>query len=138
MNVKYPNANVLVKTFDAENDTGIILEEKINAGFDTLGTIDVVLIAYGNLPNQSVCEQDLAEESRALKINGTSVLEICHHVANKLQLQKSGTLAVITSVAGLRGRQSNYIYGAAKGLINIYLQGLRNRMNQCGVNVLTI
>ncbi|HLX55178.1 MAG TPA: hypothetical protein VKR58_14640, partial [Aquella sp.] len=49
MNVKYPNANVLVKTFDAENDTGIILEEKINAGFDTLGTIDVVLIAYGNL-----------------------------------------------------------------------------------------
>src|SRR4051812_8862707 len=71
MNVKYPNANVLVHQFDAENDTGVTLEEKVNAGFDALGSIDVVLIAYGNLPNQELCEQDVAEESRALKINGT-------------------------------------------------------------------
>jgi decaprenylphospho-beta-D-erythro-pentofuranosid-2-ulose 2-reductase len=52
--------------------------------------------------------------------------------------QKSGTLAVISSVAGDRGRQSNYVYGAAKGMVNIFAQGLRNRLFKSGVNVLTI
>ncbi|MCC2625489.1 MAG: short-chain dehydrogenase [Burkholderiales bacterium] len=138
LNVKYPNANIFIQAFDVLANSMDQITEKINICFDTLGTVEVVLIAYGTLPNQKLCENDLKEESSALRINGVSVLEICHHVANKLQLQKSGTLAVITSVAGLRGRQSNYIYGAAKSMVNIYLQGLRNRVNQYGVQVLTV
>jgi len=53
-------------------------------------------------------------------------------------MQKSGTIAVITSVAGDRGRQSNYVYGSAKGMVSTFLQGLRNRLYRAGINILDI
>ena len=59
-------------------------------------------------------------------------------LANQCETQQHGCLAVISSVAGERGRQSNYIYGAAKGGLNLFLQGLRNRLTQAGVTVITI
>ena len=57
---------------------------------------------------------------------------------NRFEAQKQGVIAVISSVAGDRGRQSNYVYGAAKGAVSIFLQGLRNRLHKSGVQVLTI
>jgi short-subunit dehydrogenase len=59
-------------------------------------------------------------------------------LANRFEAQKHGSIAVITSVAGDRGRQSNYVYGTAKGAVTIFLQGLRNRLHKSGVQVLTI
>jgi short-subunit dehydrogenase len=60
------------------------------------------------------------------------------HLANRFEAQKHGSIAVISSVAGDRGRQSNYVYGTAKGAVTIFLQGLRNRLHKSGVQVLTI
>mgnify|MGYP000704499895 CR=1 FL=1 len=67
-----------------------------------------------------------------------STISLLTHIANKFEEQGKGTISVISSVAGDRGRQSNYIYGTAKGALNIFMQGLRNRLHRAGVQVLTI
>jgi len=110
----------------------------INTAFETLGKVDVVLIAYGTLPDQKACEIHSSSALEEINTNAISTISLLTHIANKLEAQNSGTIAVITSVAGDRGRQSNYVYGAAKGMISIFLQGLRNRLHKSGVNVLDI
>jgi short-subunit dehydrogenase len=102
------------------------------------GSFDRVLIAYGNLPDQAACEADPAKAVEQIQLNMGSVIHLCTLIANQFVEQGHGTLAVISSVAGLRGRQSNYIYGTAKGGLNLYLQGLRNRLDPKGIRVLTL
>ncbi len=103
-----------------------------------LGGIDIVLIAHGSLPDQKVCESSVDLTLREIRVNALSVVSLATHVANRFETQGRGVLAVIGSVAGDRGRQSNYVYGAAKGMVAIFLQGLRNRLARHGVTVLTI
>ncbi|MCW9024894.1 MAG: SDR family oxidoreductase [Gammaproteobacteria bacterium] len=103
-----------------------------------LGSIDTVLIAYGTLPDQVACAESSDETLKALNLNLVSVISVLTVLGNYFEKQQSGTIAVISSVAGDRGRQSNYVYGAAKGGLSIFLQGLRNRLATKGVNVLTI
>lgn len=103
-----------------------------------LGGIDLALIAYGTLGDQQACEQDFAVAEQELQTNCLGVLSLLTLLANRLEAQQSGHIAVISSVAGDRGRQSNYIYGTAKGALSIFLQGLRNRLHKAGVHVLTI
>lgn len=103
-----------------------------------LGGLDVVLIAHGNLPDQQVCQADVPACRAALEVNALSVIDLLTLLANRLEAQGHGTLAVISSVAGDRGRQSNYVYGAAKGMVSIFLSGLRNRLAKQGVQVVTI
>jgi len=105
---------------------------------ETLGGVDVVLVAHGTLPDQQACEQDIELLRRELDTNGTSSVLLLMQLAQRFEQQGHGTLAVISSVAGDRGRQSNYVYGAAKGMLSIFLQGLRNRLQRHGVQVLTI
>lgn len=105
---------------------------------ETLGKIDIYLVAHGTLPNQKACERDPQLAMNEITTNGVSTVLVLTDIANRLENQKSGTLAVITSVAGDRGRQSNYVYGAAKGMVSIFLQGLRNRLHKSGVHVLDI
>lgn len=99
---------------------------------------DGVLIAYGSLPDQHACEADSGLTLKELNTNFISVVALLTQLANSMEKRGSGVLAVISSVAGDRGRQSNYIYGAAKGGLSIFLQGLRNRLASKGVQVLTI
>ncbi|MEX2605903.1 MAG: SDR family NAD(P)-dependent oxidoreductase [Kiritimatiellia bacterium] len=99
---------------------------------------DRVLIAYGNLPDQAACEADPAKAAGQIQLNLVSVIHLCTLIANQFVEQGHGTLAVISSVAGLRGRQSNYVYGTAKGGLNIFLQGLRNRLHPEGIRVITL
>lgn len=106
--------------------------------FSTLGRVDVVLIAAGSLPDQKACEADFGKMLEELNTNALGPLSLLTNIANRLEQQRRGTIAFISSVAGDRGRQSNYIYGAAKGMVSIYLQGLRNRLFKSGVNVLDI
>jgi hypothetical protein len=113
-------------------------EETIGSVFDALTTVDVVLVAHGTLPDQKACEKDVDTTLTELNTNAISTISLLTHIANRLESQGSGTIAVITSVAGERGRQSNYVYGAAKGMISIFLQGIRNRLYKSGVNVLDI
>ena len=110
----------------------------IDNAFNQLGKVDIVLIAHGTLPDQKVCEAEFSATLRELNTNSISTISLLTHIANKLEAQNSGTIAVITSVAGDRGRQSNYVYGSAKGMVSIFLQGLRNRLHKSGVKVLDI
>ena len=110
--------------------------------FDTataaLGSIDAVLIAHGNLPDQKVCETNFSNTLAALHTNGISAIALADEAARRMLIQGYGLIAAISSVAGDRGRQSNYVYGTAKGMLNIYLQGLRNRLAPSGISVMTI
>ena len=100
--------------------------------------IDVALIAHGTLGEQQACERDFERALAELTTNAISVFSLLTHLANRFEVQSHGTIAVISSVAGDRGRQSNYIYGAAKGAVTLYLQGLRQRLFKSGVHVVTI
>ncbi len=128
--------SVLAGKFDALSIDrhNVILDQAI----EQLEGIDLVLIAHGTLPDQKVCEASIEKTITALNINALSVISLLSHLANTFAKQGSGSIAVISSVAGERGRQSNYIYGAAKGAVSIFLQGLRHRLHKSGVHVLTI
>jgi short-subunit dehydrogenase len=98
----------------------------------------VALIAHGTLPDQKACEASVELLQQEIDNNGLSVVALCTRLANLMEPRGQGTIAVISSVAGDRGRQSNYVYGAAKGMVTRFLQGLRNRLARKGVQVLTI
>jgi len=110
----------------------------IDAAVAALSGLDTVLIAHGTLGDQKHCEKDVAATLQELNTNALSVISMLTLLANRFEAQRYGTLAVIGSVAGDRGRQSNYVYGTAKGAVTIFLQGLRNRLQPAGVQVLTI
>lgn len=112
--------------------------ELIKRATDKMGSIDIVLIAYGTLGNQKKCEKNYKNTFTELQTNCLSVISLLTILANQFEKQKSGTIAVISSPSGDRGRQSNYIYGTAKGALSIFLQGLRNRLAKSHVHVLTI
>ena len=103
-----------------------------------LGEIDIALIAHGTLPKQKECEASWTATGRELSTNFLSAASLLTHLANDFAAKKAGTIAVISSVAGERGRQSNYVYGSAKGALTIFTDGLRNRLSKQGVRVLTI
>ncbi|HEU4889320.1 MAG TPA: SDR family oxidoreductase [Thermoanaerobaculia bacterium] len=104
----------------------------------TAGAPDVVLIAHGSLPDQRVVELNAAAQVAEFELNATSVIALTAHFANVLEQNRRGTLAVIGSVAGDRGRRSNYIYGAAKAAVHAFCEGLRGRLAESGVNVVLI
>lgn len=103
-----------------------------------LGGVDLVLIAHGVLPDQKKGEESWETALESWQINGLSAMSFMTQAANYLATRKAGTLVIISSVAGDRGRQSNYIYGSAKGALAIFAQGLRNRLADQGVRVLTV
>ncbi|MCG8081658.1 MAG: SDR family NAD(P)-dependent oxidoreductase, partial [Candidatus Thiodiazotropha taylori] len=75
---------------------------------------------------------------KEFEVNALTTISLLTNLANYFEAQQRGSIVVISSVAGDRGRQSNYVYGAAKGAVTIFLQGLRNRLTKSGVNVLTV
>ena len=106
--------------------------------FAALGEVDLALIAYGTLPDQSACEQDPETALREFSLNATATITMLLELAKHLAAQLSGTIAVITSVAGDRGRPSNYLYGSAKAAVSVFCEGLRVRMFRSGVHVIDI
>lgn len=102
------------------------------------GRVDIVLIAHGALPDQTRCQSDLPSCRDALEINGTSPVLYAEAFAKEMEKANHGTIALIGSVAGDRGRKSNYVYGAAKGLVTLYAQGLQHRFAGSGVKVVLI
>lgn len=112
--------------------------EVLDSAIEALGGLDVVLVAHGTLPDQAGCQLRVGDTIEALHINFTATAALLTELANYFEAQRSGCIAVITSVAGDRGRQSNYVYGAAKGGLERFLEGLRNRLHRSGVAVVTI
>ncbi len=113
-------------------------QEIIEEAVERLGGLDLVLMAHGTLPDQKACEASFEMTRRDFETNALSVISLLTHVANYFEQENQGTVAVISSIAGDRGRQSNYVYGASKGAITLFMQGLRNRLAHSGVHVLTI
>ena len=100
--------------------------------------IDIALVAHGTLPDQAACEQDAELALQEFSINGSSVISLLSLLAEQFTLQRCGSLAVISSVAGDRGRPSNYLYGSAKAAVSAFCDGLHARLFKIGVHVITI
>jgi short-subunit dehydrogenase len=112
--------------------------ELVRGALAELGSVDTALIAHGYLGDQLQSEAVFEEAEAIFRTNLLSVIAFLVPLANALEGQRRGCLGVITSVAGDRGRPRNYTYGAAKGALNIYLQGVRSRLFDAGVKVVTL
>lgn len=110
----------------------------IDAAVTALGGLDIALIAHGTLAPQADCERDAGLAIEVFRTNATSVIALMTHLANRFEAQGHGVLAVISSVAGDRGRRSNYVYGAAKAAVSTFADGLRARLFRAGVQVVDI
>ncbi|BCX80916.1 decaprenylphospho-beta-D-erythro-pentofuranosid-2-ulose 2-reductase [Methylomarinovum caldicuralii] len=127
-----------IHTFQADLDRIDDHEALLNRIEATLGPLDVILVAHGTLPDQQRCQNSVTETLNAIHTNALSPVSLLTLAANRFEARGRGTLAAIASVAGDRGRQSNYVYGCAKGMLDLFLQGLRNRLAKKGVAVVTI
>jgi short-subunit dehydrogenase len=130
LRVRGPGSTIAVRTVDFTD------ARAIGALADALAREggappDQVLIAHGSLPDQQACQHDLAAAAEALEVNAVSPVLFAEAFAGHME-GKGGTITIIGSVAGDRGRRSNYVYGAAKGLVTRYAQGLQHRLAGSG------
>jgi decaprenylphospho-beta-D-erythro-pentofuranosid-2-ulose 2-reductase len=99
---------------------------------------DIAILVFGYLGDHSKSIEDWNEAERILNTNYVGAVSILNVVANDFANRKTGLIVGISSVAGDRGRMSNYLYGSAKAGLTAYLSGLRNRLFHSGVHVLTV
>ena len=100
--------------------------------------LDVVLVAHGVLPDQQACQEDPRQAVGSWDVNFTSAATLMEAAAERMLVAENGVLAVLSSVAGERGRADNYVYGAAKAALTTYASGLGHRLQGTGVTVVTI
>jgi decaprenylphospho-beta-D-erythro-pentofuranosid-2-ulose 2-reductase len=110
----------------------------LDAAEAAMGGIDTVLIAHGTLSNQKACEQSVRETLAEINTNALSTISLLTHIANRFEAKQAGTIAAISSVAGDRGRASNYVYGSAKAMVTAFTSGLRQRLHKSNVAMVTI
>src|SRR5437762_10238518 len=113
-------------------------QEMVETAISTLDGLDMVLISHGTLGDQQKCQKSVTETLKEFTTNCTSVISLLTILAGYFEQQKRGCITVVSSVAGDRGRQSNYVYGAAKGALTLSLQGLRTRLSTSGVAGVTV
>lgn len=135
LRVRNPQSNI---TCHEINFTDAAAIESVVDNIANSGYIDLILIAHGALADQKTCQQQLALCADSLMINGVSPVLFAEAFAKHLEKQGKGTLVLIGSVAGDRGRKSNYIYGAAKGLMDRYAQGLQHRFANNQVKIVLV
>lgn len=102
------------------------------------GALEGVVVAFGWMGDAERARHEADEARRTIDVNFTAVVSLLTPLADHLERRGAGFACVVSSVAGDRGRQSNYVYGAAKGGLSVYLQGLRNRLFPAGVRVVTV
>jgi len=127
---------VAVEPFDVvARDTH---EGLVTRAEDAIGALDCILIAHGTLPDQAACLADPELAVREIDLNAVATVALALRAAARFEARGAGTIAVVTSVAGVRGRQSNFVYGAAKGMVSRFLEGLRHKLHGRGVAVIDI
>lgn len=126
-----------VKTFVMDANDTTKLSQMLDAAWSDI-RVDVALVAHGTLPDQARCEAELDYAVREFRTNAESVIACLTALGNRFERQGHGVIAVIGSVAGDRGRASNYLYGAAKAAVHAFASGLHARLFRAGVHVLTI
>ena len=100
--------------------------------------IEIVLTALGYMNEQKICERDFLESLKTINTNYTGLVAVLNIVANDFESKEKGAIIGISSVAGDRGRKANYIYGSSKAAFSSYLSGLRNRLFEKNVSVITV
>jgi short-subunit dehydrogenase len=103
-----------------------------------MGGLAGVIVAFGTVGHHQEALKEFKKAKSILETNFLGACSILTHCANYLEREQAGFIIAFSSVAGDRGRQSNYIYGAAKGGLSIFLQGLRNRLSSSHVHVMTV
>jgi decaprenylphospho-beta-D-erythro-pentofuranosid-2-ulose 2-reductase len=129
------NSSVFVQRGSFDSAAGI--QMTVDSIADS-SQLDIVLIAHGSLSDQMQCQNDLTLCQSELVLNGVSPALYAEAFTQKMLINNRGTIVVIGSVAGDRGRKSNYVYGAAKGLVTRYIQGLQHRLAGSGIKVVLI
>lgn len=104
----------------------------------TMRGVDIVLIAHGTLPDQKECEESVSTTLAEMETNALSTISLLTRIANRFEAKKKGIICVISSVAGDRGKASNYVYGSAKAMVTTFTSGLRQRLYRSNVAVVTI
>ncbi len=133
--VRNPSATIKVVTTD------FLSPKEIAQSVETICTeapVAIALIAHGSLPDQQQCQQELELNQHTLEVNGISPVLFAEAFATQMEKVQQGSLALIGSVAGDRGRKSNYVYGSAKGLVTRYAQGLQHRFAHTPIKVILI
>ena len=123
-------------TFDAEDYDQH--EQFFQNALALAGTFEGVVLATGYLGDQQRAQTDWSEARAILDRNFVSAASLLHVAGRYLELRQSGWIVAVSSVAGDRGRMSNYVYGSAKGGLSVFLQGLRSRLQKAGVHVMTV
>ncbi len=113
-------------------------EKLIQEAAEKFGGIDAVLLAHGTLGDQKLSQSSLDETLRQFNTNAVSFISLLTVLGNYFEARRAGCICVISSVAGERGRGSNYVYGSAKAAVSAFTSGLRNRLSKVGVSVVTI
>ncbi len=103
-----------------------------------LGPLEGVFLCHGYMPEQAQAEADFAVAAKTFDINFASYVSLLSELSPHFRARGEGYICALSSVAGDRGRQSNYVYGAAKAALSTYLAGLRNQLHACGVVVTTV
>lgn len=129
-------AAVETRTFDARQPSDHA--SLIAAAISHLSSVDTAILAHGELVPEAGCRAEWPVAQRCYEVNLLSPIACLIPLANHMEERREGNITVISSVAGDRGRGSNYNYGAAKAGLSTYLQGLRNRLAASGVSVTTI
>jgi decaprenylphospho-beta-D-erythro-pentofuranosid-2-ulose 2-reductase len=129
-------ASIAVRSQDLRDATAY--EGTLAEADAALGGLDAALIAHGTLSDQKACEASTDLLFDEFNTNAISVMMLCTLLANRFEAQKRGVIAVISSVAGDRGRRSNYVYGSAKAAVTAFTSGLRQRLLPSGVYVVTV
>jgi short-subunit dehydrogenase len=132
--VRGARVTAAVADLDETGRHAALVDEAVRA----LGGIDAALVAQGVLADSDAIDRDRRLAERVLVTDLLAPALLCEELAARLSARGEGTLVAISSVAGDRGRQSNYVYGAAKGGLSTYLEGLRNRLFRRGVHVVTV
>jgi short-subunit dehydrogenase len=119
---------------DRDSHGAVLQQAREFAGGGTLH----LFLAFGTMPSQGEIDADPALVEEVIATNFAGAAHLLHRAAPLFEAQRAGTIVVLTSVAGDRGRLSNYVYGSAKAGLATYLQGLRARLFRAGVSVVTV
>lgn len=131
-----PRVDVQLLAFDAtEFDTH---PRFVRDAFDRLGEVDLVLLTFGVLPDQAAAERDPQLALEAARVNYLGAISVLLPIAERLRAQGHGDIAVLSSVAGERGRRSNYIYGSTKAGLDVFCQGLGDELAGSGVHLMIV
>ena len=137
LKIRSPESTILMKEADFIKPSAIqkLVDELFAQQWQL---IEIVLIAHGSLPKQEDCQINLITCHETLEVNALSPVLFAEAFAQHMKKANHGTIVLVGSVAGDRGRKSNYAYGAAKGLVTRYAQGMQHRFADSNVKVILI